>query len=326
MGMFFAAYLIYFTFSMNGIFDRMLYDYYETTEHEYIGYCELGEDCVIPTGGEAVIELPAVVLDGEAASLLAIDSASTIHPLINPKGENITSDLADGIILSRALALSRRYNVGDELELIVGQDSVTVEVVGISDEYTGNKIYASRSWIGNLLLEDDTFYNAVYARSELDDADYQVVIHVDDIITQADAMTSFMQAFVLIMVVISIALGAMIIYLLTSMTIEDNFYNISLFKVMGFETKEINRIILGGYLIYGIAIFLLCIPMAIGSFYLMEWFFAWYYDLLFPIDFVWWHAPVALGIFLVLFELGAFHAKHRLERIALQEAMKRYQV
>jgi hypothetical protein len=58
MGMFFAAYLIYFTFSMNGIFDRMLYDYYETTEHESIGYCTMGEDCLIPEDGEAVIELP----------------------------------------------------------------------------------------------------------------------------------------------------------------------------------------------------------------------------------------------------------------------------
>ncbi|MCD6482198.1 MAG: hypothetical protein J7K80_00485, partial [Candidatus Izimaplasma sp.] len=110
------------------------------------------------------------------------------------------------------------------------------------------------------------------------------------------------------------------------MTIEDNFYNISLFKVIGYNNKEINKMILGGYLLYGVIIFMITIPFSILVFMLFINFFAQYYELIFPFEFRLWHAAVSIGMFLIMFNLGAFVAKKKLNKISLQEAMKMYQI
>ena len=124
----------------------------------------------------------------------------------------------------------------------------------------------------------------------------------------------------------SVIIGAIIIYILTVMTIEDNFYNISLFKVLGYNEKEINKMILGGYKIYGIVSFLIVIPIAIVMFNLMKQLFARMFDLQFPIKFVWWQGILAIIIYLVIFNIGAYSAKKNLAKVSLQEAMKLYEI
>jgi len=177
-----------------------------------------------------------------------------------------------------------------------------------------------------MLTDTPDYYNAVYSVTELTRDDYLVVISIQDIINQADSMQQFFTVMIGLMVGISIAIGAIIIYILTIMTIEDNFYNISLFKVIGYNDKEINKMILGGYSLYGVVTFAVAIPLAILSFYVIGIFFAQFYDLLFPLQFVWWHAIVSIGIFYIIFTIAAFNAKRNLTKISLQEAMKMYQV
>lgn len=110
------------------------------------------------------------------------------------------------------------------------------------------------------------------------------------------------------------------------MTIEDNFYNISLFKVIGYNNKEIDNMILGGYLIYGIIIFIIAMPSAFLAFMGLQLMMAREYSVVMPFEFSLWHGAVALGIYIILFYLGAYVAKRKLSRISLQEAMKMYQI
>ncbi len=326
IGMYFAAFLILFTFSMDGIFDRMLYDYYDQTNHNYIGYCDYVGECEVPLDGEIVIDLPSVVVNDDDASIVGLNTNSTIHPILNNKGDNILTSLKDGAIITESIQLTRGYRVGDMLTIEIGEDTFNVEVVAVAKEYSGNKVYVDRELLSETITDDNTYYNAVYTKEEISRDDYLVVIDIERIIEQADNMQGFMSAAVYIMVIVSISVGAIIIYILTVMTIEDNFYNISLFKVLGYNDKEINKMILGGYRFYGIVIFVINIPIAILSFWIMEVFFAQFYDLLFPLEFAWWHAIFSVAIYLIIFYLGAWSAKRKLGKISLQEAMKMYQV
>lgn len=327
IGMFFAAYLILFSFSMSGIFDRMLYDYYDNTNHNYIGYCNYVGPCDVSSEQNKGIELPSVIINDEDAALYGIEQATPqLLPIYDKKGHDITSELENGVIITQSIKLTRGYDVGDTLEVVVGDKTISLPVVAISEEYTGNKVYIDRETLSETLTDSKDYYNAVYSTTELTRDDYLVVIKIQDIIDQADSMQQFFTVTVGLMVAISIAIGAIIVYILTVMTIEDNFYNISLFKVIGYNDKEINKMILGGYSLYGVLIFITCIPIAILSFWGMEVFFAQYYDLLFPLQFVWWHALLSVGIFFIIFNIAAFNAKRNLTKISLQEAMKMYQV
>lgn len=325
-GMFYAAFLILFSFSMNGLFDRMIYDYYDNTNHEYIGYCEYQGPCETSGTQEKVIELPSALLDDEDVSLVGLDIDNDLHPLYNKKGDDITSELEDGIIITESLSKLKGISTGDFVLLEIGEESEEFQIVGITYEYAGDKAYMSIVDLSRILTNTDDYFNAVYSETELDNEDYLVVIAIQDVIDQVDNMQGFMNAFILIMTIVSIVIGAIIIYILTVMTIEDNFYNISLFKVIGFNEKEVNRMVLGGYSIYGIIIFLITIPIAILSFYVMEMVLAQMYNMSFPFQFEWWHAVASIGIYLAIFYVGAYAAKRRLKKVSLQEAMKMYQV
>jgi len=326
IGMFSAAYLILFSFSMNGIFDRMVYDYYENTNHEYIGYCEFQAPCDVTGTQEKVIELPSALMNDEDVVLIGLSSETKLHPLLNKKNDEITDKLDNGIIVTESLSKLQNVRVGDMVTLEIGEQSEEYKIVDVTYEYSGNKAYMNIKDLSQLLTDTDDYYNAVYSETQLDKEHYMLVIAIQDVIDQVDNMQGFMNAFVWIMTIVSVVIGGIIIYILTVMTIEDNFYNISLFKVIGFNEREVNRMILGGYSIYGIGIFIITIPIAILSFVLMELVFAQMYDILFPFQFEWWHAVASIGIYLVIFYIGAFAAKRRLQQISLQEAMKMYQV
>ncbi len=325
IGVYFAAFLVLFTFSMNGIFDRMIYDVYDQTSYNYIGYKTYDDTYVLQSGEEMVIEIGSLIVNGDDASLTGIDSNSSLDPLFDKKGNEITNLLDDGIIITESISLTRGYKVGDTLEIEFGNTTFSEKVVGISYEFTGNKIYLNRSVAGDEFFSNENYYNVIYSVNALSESDYLVVISVDDIINQADTMSVFMQSFVGIFIGTSIAIGIIVIYILTSMAIEDQYYNISLFKVLGYNQREINHMILGGYMLYGLFIFLINIPLSILMFDYMELFFAKFYDLLFPMRFYWWHGVLSIIIYFFIFYVSSHAAKNKLDHISLQETMKMYE-
>jgi len=327
IGMFFSAFLILMSLSMLNIFDKITVDYYNNTDHNYIGYCDYFIPCEEPTGSqEKVIEIPSVVLNEEDTYLVGLNSDSDIHKLIDSRGRNITSELENGLIITKSLSLTTGFRVGDELLLEVGELSVNIEVVAITEEYTGDKAYINRSDLGNLLANDSEYFNAIYSETKLLDTDFKTIISTQDIVDQSKEMQGYFDTVFTILIGASIIIGAIIIYILTVLTIEDNFYNISLFKVIGYNNKEIDKMILGGYFLYGTIIFLIMLPIAYFSFIIITQMFVDYYGVIFPLEFEIWHGLVSLILFIILFNIGALVAKRNLNKISLQEAMKMYQI
>ena len=325
-GMIFAAFLILLSFSMTGIFQRTLYDYYEETNFNYVGYCEQQGSCTVPSGAEGVIEIPDANVEDYDLSLYGIETNSTMIPLYDKHGNEITNDLTNGVIVTQAAHLSDGFNVGDTVTIKVGTNSMTLDIVGIADLYNDKSIYVDITEVSQALTSTNTYYNAVYSPTELNTDHYTAVINVNDIIDQAGKMNNFFNAFVYIMIGTSVVIGAIIVYILTVMTIEDNFYNISLFKVLGYNEREINKMVLGGYNLYGVICFLVTIPIAIYLFGVIRSFLARLFDLQFPIKFYWWQGVIAIVIYLIIFYVGAASAKKNLSKISLQEAMKLYEL
>ena len=326
VGMFYAAFLILFSLSMVGLMDRVIIDYYDQTDHNFIGYCKYDTVCDSPSiNQEEVIELPSALMDDEEVYLVGLDTNSKIHKLFE-KNNDITDELKNGLIITKSFSLVKGFKVGDDVTLEVGDSSLEIEIVAITTEYNGNKAYIDIDSLSTLLTGSPGYYNVIYSKTELLPDNYIIVISTEDIVAQTQRMQTLFNMMMFVMIFVSIAIGAIVVYILTVMTIEDNFYNISLFKVIGYNNKEIDKMILGGYLIYGIIMFLLTIPSAMLSFYILQSMMAVMYNVVMPFQFAWWHGFVAIAIYIVLFYLGANVAKRKLNKIALQEAMKMYQI
>jgi len=326
VGMFYAAFLILLSLSMIGLMDRMIIDYYDNTNHNYIGYCKYDTPCDIPLGNqEGVIELPSVLIDDEEVYLVGLGVDTEIHTLLDKK-KDVTSKLESGLVITKSLSLVEGFAVGDNVLLEVGDSSIEIEIVAVTTEYNGNKAYIDIDTLSTLLSGSPSYYNAIYSDIELTPDNFIIVISTEDIVDQTQKMQAIFDMMMFVMIFVSIAIGAIVVYILTVMTIEDNFYNISLFKVMGYNNKEIDKMILGGYLIYGIIVFIITIPVAILSFIILQLVMARTYGVVMPFEFFIWHGFAAIAIYIVLFNLGAYVAKKKLSKISLQEAMKMYQI
>jgi putative ABC transport system permease protein len=325
-GMFFASFMILFSLSMTGLMDRMIYEGYEQTSYESIGYCDPSISCPVNQGDERVIELPGVMIDTADVTLVGLESDTSLYPLYNEKGQEITSQIENGLVITKSMHLIDGFDIGDSVDITILNNTTRYQIVAITNEYGGSKAYLERSSLSETLIDTDDYYNAVYSSNDLAPNNFLHVIKTNDILKQAGEMQQFMQMFVIAMIGISIVIGTIIIYILTVLTIEDNFYNISLFKVMGYNDTEINKIVLGGYQFYGLVTFIITIPFAIIGFYFLEVMIAEFYGVLFPVHFAWWHPLIAILMFIIVFSLGAYVAKNQLKKIALQEAMKMYQI
>lgn len=327
IGMFYAAFLIFISLAMFGMFDRMITDYYDQTNHNYIGYCQVNTTCIEPgEGQEKVIELPSVLLDNDEVQLVGIEPSSQLHPLINSRGDNVISQLEDGLIITESLHLKQGFDIGDKLVVDFGTSSFEIEVVSITEEYTGDKAYISRKILSDELTGNQDYHNVIYASEPLDAADFALIVSTDKILNQTQKMQEFMDVTIYILIFASIIIGAIIVYILSMMTIEDNFYNISLFKVLGYNQKEISKMILGGYSFYGMFIFVIAAPISYFVFEYIALFFAREYNVVMPFEFGIIHSLIGLGIFIILFNTGAWISKKKLTKISLQEAMKMYRV
>lgn len=91
-------------------------------------------------------------------------------------------------------------------------------------------------------IDKDNFYTGVYSKNELNKDDYLMVINKNDILEQTKSMQGFVKATVFIAIIV--------LYVLTTMTIEDNYYSISMLTVMGYSKKEVNSMMLNSYLVY----------------------------------------------------------------------------
>lgn len=325
VGMFFASFLLLFTLSMQGIFDRMIYDFYEQNDYQYIGYTTYDNTFQAGNAQETVIELQSIMINGEEATLVGLDDEDSMNPLLDESGKDISDLLNEGLLITKSISVSKGFDKGDLVTITYGDTTYQTMIVGIVYEYTGNKVYMNKEEAGNTFFNQSDYYNVVYSREPLSEDDYYVVVHTDDIVNQASAMSALMKLFVWIMLGVTIPIGIAVIYILTSMAIEDQYYNISLFKVLGYNQKEINHMVLGGYFIYGALMFFITIPISTVIFKYLEMFFAKFYNLLFPLKFYGWHALINMSVYFIIFYVSSLSSKRKLEKIALQETMKMYE-
>ncbi len=321
LGVFFAVYVSFLSLGMEGVFDDTVHAYYESTEIVSVGYGPTGEN----NGHTRVIELQGN-LGGEGAFVVGLPDGQTIHPLFDEAGESLLGDLEDGIVLSRSFALISGFSVGDNLALRIGGVEETVLVTGIADIHPGEHVFTSREYIGETFFEDPGFHNAVYARVALSEDDFDEVFVIENLLSQVEEINEVMMQMFYVMIGAGLLIGAIIIYLLTVLTVEDHFYNIALFKMIGYHDKEIHKMLLGGYSKLNVLIFLLVIPFSLMTFDLMTTFFAQEYNFVMPLGLDWPHVFLIAILYGMIYMLASRHAKKKINKVSLQAALQIYQV
>jgi putative ABC transport system permease protein len=327
MGVFTSVFLILLSLSFVGIFDYIQDEYYDSHEVNYIGYCDSMTLCQDETVDfDRVIEIPFVQLEDKSVTLVGLDSNNQFHPLFQ-KSREITHLLdQSGIIITRAIAMEKRYQVGDVVTISYGHLSLDLVILGIQEEFGSSKIYVNRQAISLGLTEglSADYYNAVYTK-DIPTASYVQVIDIQDLLMQTKALSQMGNVMSYVLIVVSMIIGIVVMILITVLSIESNYYDISLFKVIGYNEKEIEKVFIKGYLFYAIIIFILSIPMTYLSFEIIKWYLATLYGMIFPMTLTILKTLIGFILTLSLFYLSVPIAKKKLNILTLNDALKIYQ-
>ncbi|QVK20674.1 hypothetical protein KHQ82_10250 [Mycoplasmatota bacterium] len=319
-----ASYMLIFSFMSLDIFDALIYDYYNNVEYVSEGYCEY-TGCPIDIDGEYAVIMPSASYEDSVISLYGLEPDNTLHKLYNSKGDEITSSLDEGVVISEYMKRMEGVSVGDDIRVNVNNKSFTVEVVDVAYIFTGSTVYIDRSTLNEYLGLEKDYANLIYSDSILESDNFLGVSIKEDVLSQAESMQKFMNVSFIGFIITAAALGFIILYLIMSLTIEDNFYQISLLKVMGFDKLEVNDLVINSYLIYAVITYIVSLPIIYFSVKLMEIIYVKLFGLVMVFKLTPLFALLGLLIVIGMYFVGTIDAKRKIDKISLQESLKMYQ-
>jgi len=171
------------------------------------------------------------------------------------------------VIMTFPLANRLRLSPGDSVTVINRMNGVShsLTVDAIAQTHSGQFIFMPLNDFNNMTGAAEGSYSGLLAERELD-IDPQLLAGLMDLSEAADTMDEFSEMLTTMVVVITVIAGLMaivIIFLVTSLMIEESRGSISLLKVFGYRNKEVAKLILSSSTWVVVAGFALGLPITL---------------------------------------------------------------
>lgn len=158
----------------------------------------------------------------------------------------------NGIVLSERLATSLGVDIGDEITInnfMPDKEDKSIVVKGLVEQYLGTNAYMDIDALNDLLGEKDTITGAlVNSRDEVVSKlrDVKNIRQVQSVEDMKNSFLEFMDLMIYsvgVMMVFGGILGFAIVYNVTIISISERMMEFSSLRVLGFEKKEIYKLI-----------------------------------------------------------------------------------
>ena len=223
--------------------------------------------------GESIIMFVMEDLSGEQFQMIGTEDTNPYLELKDVEGASV--ELKKGYYITSVMAMLQDLEVGEKLTICnpLTLEETEITVSGIIDNDMQNALFTNRARVAEILGVDESISNVIMSDVALEIPEDKVMetIKKSDAKEQFQKMSNQMNT----MVYFLIGMGAIIcvaaIYVAVNMLVTENRSNISMLKVLGYDDKNINRIVLRVNHIMVPIGFLLSIP---AVFAFSNWFMA----------------------------------------------------
>ena len=158
----------------------------------------------------------------------------------------INIDSTDGVYITRKMAESEGYNVGDTISWHVYSSNKYYEskIVGLNKDPQSQNITATRAYIESLGLNytPDSLYTNYDLKGVKEVDNVSLIQDIEELKTSMESMLSMMKKMITIIIVFAIILGAIIIYNMGVLSYSEKQYQFATLKVLGFKDNKIKHI------------------------------------------------------------------------------------
>lgn len=293
-----------------------------TFKYEYILDTTLTDT---PDNADPVMIVPFENNNGTRFSLMGVDTDCERWNLTDrDTGER--ADIENGWYISSLCVAMFDLDVGDEFTFrsIASLEEKTVKIDGIIKNGYQNYIVSTRENAAEITGLDAALYNCVLTdeKRSFDGDIVREIITADTFENQMETMLKEMNGLVYAMIIIGAVICIASLYVSVNMLVSENANNISMLKVLGYDRKKIDNMILNGN-------HLLLIPgLVIGIFTaygMMAWYSASFVEtegLIIPVAFTIPHIVLTIGIVTLCYFVSLAMVRRKIEKIDMVESLK----
>lgn len=246
LGIFLGAMIVAFAFSFIDSVQAVgkeAHGEFGSFKYEYIlNSLENGK----PDEGEAMLALQYENEGSSRFSLLGLDRDATLWNLVTVDGEK--ADLENGFYISTLCEATFGVHKGDTFTFrsIATLEEETVKIDGVIKNGYQSYLLTSREKAAKIAGIDKESYNAVLADKALDYKSDEVTEIISDTTyeTQMENMMTAMGGLIYAFMIIGMIVCIAALYATINTMITENGHNISMLKVLGFEDRRIDSMIL----------------------------------------------------------------------------------
>ncbi|WP_312702059.1 ABC transporter permease [Sedimentibacter sp.] len=229
-------------------------------------------------------------------------------------------------IITRPLAERLKVAAGDTVSTISKRDGKTYDFVidAVSGTQAGQFIFMPIAEFNTQLGFAEDAHMGYWSNHKLDIPSEQLagVKSMEEVASAAGDLMGPMLSMVIALTVVSCIIGLIIIFLVTSLIIEESKNTISLFRVFGYKKKEVRSLILGGTVYVVIIGFLLGIPLMALSMGGIYRYLGDQINMVLPVIVNPLYIIICFAAILLTYEVSKMMCARKVDRIAMSEALK----
>jgi putative ABC transport system permease protein len=325
LGIVMASMLLLLGFAAKSSMDSLMTDSFNAAFKYKYHYVFNAIQNAKPEKGEAFMEVP-FSMDSSNKTTFAVYGVSPDSKYISFKDASGNLLKSDKVIVTRPLADKFDIKPGDTVNVIDRLDSkeYSVKVDGVAETYVGQYIYMPLDTMDKMIGLPSGSYIGLWSTDKLSIPDNKLltVVTVDDMKKAFDAMTMPLQVIIGGVAFMAFIIGLIVIYVVTSLTIEENKENISLMKIFGYRKKEVYSLILNSSNFIVVIGYALGIPLLLASLKAMFKSMTQDMSITFPVTIEYIYVVIGFVIIYLTFELSKLLNRRKVNRISMSESLK----
>ncbi len=326
LGVAMATMLLLLGFTAKSSLDYLMKDSFKNTfkfQYEYV-YNSLHKEQP-PSNAEA-FSAAAFALKSDDKTVFTVSGISPGSRYVVLKDKTGDDLEKENVIMTKPLAARLKAGPGDTVRAVNKLDSkeYAITVDSIAETYAGEFIFMPISQFDELLGYPAGSYAGLWSDTKLEIPEKALYSarSVDEGIRDFSASTQPLQATIGVIAFMSFIIGLIVIYVVTSLIIEENKGNISLMKIFGYRRKEVNSLILNSTSMVIVAGYILGIPLILLSMSALFKSLTESIRLTLPVTIGYPYILVGFAVVYLTYELSKALSRKKVDRISMSEALK----
>lgn len=327
VGVMFATLLLLMGFITKDSMTYLINDNFKDVYHYEYEYVFNQLQTESPQSGQVASSAPFSMKNKEGNQSLVITGLKPDNSAIQLADMNGNRLKFDSVIMNKSLADKWGIEEGKAIEVTnqLSNKTFSITIDHIADSYLGNMVYMPLERFNQLNDYPEGSYMALYSNKEISIPEGELASKslTTNMITGFEQIIQPLNYGIIAIAIVAAVIAVIIIYILISLMIEENSYKISLMKVIGYDDRDIQKLMISYNLWFVILGFFISIPVTLLTISAFLNSITAEMNITIPVKISWINVVISFVVILTAYYISILLNKRLLKRVSMQEAINR---